>query len=185
MSIAPAIACVRAGIRWASTRPNGLRGNNRVRWSIARVPRFTADGRPVARLPIGLLPSWPYPFRRFFARIGTATIACPSCDHVTETHEKGAYDRLTQCVTCKGCGQVWQLGIVAWRVKQGITGYQYPKDTRPDLVQSLDVRAQVTGFAVEERKRKGEPVNRALAAECTCGATPWAKDCPIHGLQRA
>lgn len=79
------------------------------------------------------------------------------------------------------------IGLILWPLARGGPGGKdqsvIPEDMRPDARQRRVLRQYAYGFAADQAKRRGDAVNVAVTAECTCGIRQgtWAPSCPEHG----
>lgn len=107
---------------------------------------------------------------RFFARLRSFALECPSCGHLWGTgkgyHLSSCYNPRTQLFVCPTCSKRLRLGIVAWPTERGHSPTR-PEDCMPTSRQLLRMKEQSTlGLWVEatvdgKRVRKGrnQPVN--------------------------
>ncbi len=102
---------------------------------------------------------------RFFARLRSAVLECPAgCGRLydlrsnrgTGQNEPGSlsrryWDPLSGRFECPGCGEVAQLGIVAYRLPRKATTL-IPADWRPTIPQAVWMRDQARGKVLERQK---------------------------------
>lgn len=101
---------------------------------------------------------------RFFARLRSAVLECPAgCGRLYDlratkgtgqaagTLSRRYWDPLSGRFECPGCGEVAQLGIVAYRLPKKATTL-IPADWRPTVPQAVWMRDQARGKGVERQK---------------------------------
>lgn len=113
---------------------------------------------------------------RFFARLKAAVLECPaSCGRLYDlratkgTGQEGPslsrryWDPLSGRFECPGCGEVSQLGIVAYRLPRSRTA-TIPEDWRPTVPQAVWMRDQARG-KVEKPGPGEQGANRVEGAD--------------------
>lgn len=144
------------------------------------------------------------PHARVFGRVRSFDCECPACGAVIvargtregrprelklrqrQRQTRRPYNAVTAVMRCPGCRAQFMVGLIIWPLARG-GGAQpgeevIPLDMRPNAHQRAILRQYVYGFAAEQAKRKGDEVNVAVTAECTCGGKgKWKPSCPEHG----
>lgn len=146
------------------------------------------------------------PADRFFARVLAVDLECPACGAILSLRswrlsegpnpsprrlqKDAAWNPLTGRLQCTKCQAIFASGFLVYPVaneRGGTTGDHIPEDHRPTELQRKALQAlgrtrrRSEGWALGDRKRRGESTNIAITEPCTCPADgAWALDCPIH-----
>ncbi len=125
---------------------------------------------------------------RFFARIDSAQMECPSCGAVLRFGGRGRqahyWDRFANRIKCPWCSRTYQLGLLAWPVRRNRRWGGIPADHLPDDRQRTHIRAEPRGVWMTEPRTQWSDVTNLT---CTChpggseSAVPPRPRCPIHG----
>ena len=124
---------------------------------------------------------------RFFARILSADMECPTCGAVLRFGGRGRraqyWDRVTNRLKCPHCRRTYQLGVLAWPVMRRPGSTRTPEDHRRPTRRRGEIPAYERGFwMTEPRGCRAEITN--LTCMCEPGTEPSGlprSRCPIHG----
>lgn len=122
---------------------------------------------------------------RFFARIRSLDMACPSCGEVFYCNGiSGAYRRLTGRFKCPKCSLVLAIAVLAYPVTTDTRHQQQPDDWVPTVREAAAMRHQNPGHLARRRRSPIGPRNVVLREGCRCVPKGTAlivhPQCPIH-----